>query len=56
MSVGKLCFAIAAILLFLVGFNVVESTKYNLETIGLFFIALGLLLDFWLIPVDIRRP
>lgn len=42
---SMICFAVAAVLFFLLGLHIVEpSGKYNLDQIGLGFIALGLLL------------
>lgn len=51
-----ICFAVAAVLFFLLGFHVVEpSGKYDLDQIGLGFIALGLLLGGVALPSFVIR-
>lgn len=47
MTFGSICFAISAILLLLLGFDVISSTgKVDLVTVALGLIPLGLLLNY----------
>lgn len=51
-----ICYVIAAVLFFLLGLNIIEpSSKYNLDEIGLGFIALGLALGGVALPFVIGR-
>jgi hypothetical protein len=53
---GLICFVVAAVLFFLLGLNIVEpSAKYNLDEIGLGFIALGLALAGVALPFNFTR-
>lgn len=56
MSVGSICFAISAILLILLGFDVINSTgKVDLYLIAVGLIPLGLLLGAFPIATWIKR-
>lgn len=51
-----ICYVVAAVLFFLLGFHVIEpSSKYNLDEIGWGFIALGLALGGVALPVLFRK-
>lgn len=52
-----ICFVIAAVLFFLLGFHVIDpSSKLNLDEVGWGFLALGLALGSIALPVVWRRP
>lgn len=57
MSVGQICWAISAVLLFLLGLDVVSSTgKVDLVLIALGLIPAGLVTSGWAFPLLLRRP
>ena len=56
MSVGMFFFAISAILLILLGFDVINSTgKVDLTLVALGLIPLGLIFSGWVVPVNFTR-
>lgn len=56
MSFGHICFAISAVLLLLLGFDVINSTgKVDLVMVALGLIPLGLLTSGWVVPLNFNR-
>ena len=56
MSLGSVCFAFSAVILLLLGFDVISSTgKVDLTVVALGLIPLGLLLSGVVFPINIGR-
>jgi hypothetical protein len=56
MTFGQICWAIAAVLLLLLGFDIINSTgKVDLVLVALGLIPLGLLTNGWAIPINFQR-
>lgn len=56
MTLGHICWAISAVLLLMLGFDVINSTgKVDLVMVALGLIPMGLLLSGWAIPITIHR-